>query len=87
MPPNAGGEGNDDHLVEMRVPGHDGRRLFFDEIREVRLREMPAKGPDCRRREDDVANHPQANQQNPQWDYGSMVASSSSITGMSSFTG
>jgi hypothetical protein len=63
---------------------------------------MAAQRTDGRRRKDDVTDQPQSNEQNPQSRirstsllelrregrrYGSTVASSSSITGMSSFTG
>ena len=63
---------------------HHRRRLALDEIRDRRVRVRPPQRPDERRREHDVADQPQANQQDLQ---GSIVASSISITGMSSLIG
>ena len=62
----------------------DGGRRGFDQIVEPRAGEVAAEGVDGGRREDDIADQPQAHQQDLQ---GSTVASSSSITGMSSLIG
>ena len=62
------------------------RRVTLDEIRDPRAGIRPAQRPDQRRREDDVADQPQANQENLRSRY-SIVASSISITGMSSLIG
>jgi hypothetical protein len=68
----------------VRVTGNDGRRRLFDEVRE------PGRGvgvpelPDERGGEDDVADEPRPDEEDVQ---GSIVASSMSITGMSSLIG
>jgi hypothetical protein len=64
--------------------GHDRQRGRFDEVGEVRVREMAPKRTDGGRREHDVADQAQSKQQNLQ---GSTVASSISMTGMSSLMG
>jgi hypothetical protein len=75
---------HDDHFVEVRV-GRDNRRCRrLDQVGEVRIGEPAAQGGDGRGREHDVADLPQADQQNLQ---GSMLASSISMTGMSSLIG
>jgi hypothetical protein len=58
----------------------------FDEVGEVGVREPVAEAADGRRREDHVADLPQADQEDAR-DQGSIVASSMSITGMSSLMG
>ena len=62
------------------------RRVTLDEIGDPGAGIGPAERPDQRRREDDVANQPQADQENLRGRY-SIVASSISITGMSSLIG
>jgi hypothetical protein len=87
--------GGDNHFVEMQIASNDGRRLFLDDVRDFGVRVAP---PDCangRRRKDNVANQPQADQQYVQIEslisnhpvYFSMTASSINITGMSSLIG
>ena len=60
------------------------RPLALDQIRDRRIRVRPPQRPDERRREHDVADQPEANQEDLQ---GSIIASSISITGMSSLIG
>ena len=62
----------------------DGRRRRFDEVGQVGVREVPPQRTDERGREDDVADQAQADKENVQ---GSIVASSISMTGMSSLIG
>ena len=85
-PPRAARARRHDHLVEMRIMRDDGRRVTLDEIRDPGARIRPAQRPDERRREDDVADQSQANQEDLRSRY-SIVASSISITGMSSLIG
>ena len=60
----------------------------FHEIRKVRVREAAPEGANRGRGEHHVANQAQTNEQNLQGaTYGSIVASSISITGMSSLIG
>jgi hypothetical protein len=68
----------------MRVAVNDrcGRR--FDEVGEVRVGQMPPQRADERGREDDVPDQAQADEEDLQ---GSIVASSISMTGMSSLIG
>jgi len=56
----------------------------FDEISDARVRKLAPERADGGRREDDVADQAQANQENLQ---GSIVASSINITGISSLIG
>ena len=104
----------DDDVVEMRIPTQNREGWWFDNVREVRVRKLPAYGPYDGRRKDDVADQPQPHQKNshshpepnlePDVEPGtrnpepgtrnpepgtgnvhcSMLASSMSITGMSS---
>ena len=79
---------SDDHLVQMRVVRDHRRGCRFDQVGEVGARKGAADGPDCRRREDDVADLPQPDEQDPSGKtQGSTVASSISMTGMSSLMG
>jgi hypothetical protein len=73
-----------DHLVEMRIVPDDRRRIRLDQVGEPRLRVRPAQPAQQRRREHDVADEAQPDEQDVQ---GSIVASSISITGMSSLIG
>ncbi|MGC4080962.1 MAG: hypothetical protein QM736_02305 [Vicinamibacterales bacterium] len=102
------------HLVEVGVRRDDRSSGRFDDVGEVCVREVIAKRGEGRRREDDVADLPQPNQQDlnrelqsAAWEliqavparpsssaisnffcsYGSIVASSMSMTGMSSLIG
>ena len=83
-PPRAARTLGDDDLVDMRTATDDrcGRR--FDEIGNASVREVLPHRGDGRRREDDVANQAKADEQDLQ---GSTVASSMSMTGMSSLIG
>ena len=85
QPPQAAGLGRDDHLVEMGIAGDDGSRRRLHQVAELRVRVAPSKCPDHRGREDDVADEAQPDEQDLH--YGSMVASSMSMTGMSSLIG
>ena len=75
---------NDDHVVEVWIASNQWRRRRFDEICEVRVGIGPPQAPHDRRGEDYIADEPRADEENPQ---GSIVASSMSITGMSSLMG
>src|SRR4051794_31778261 len=65
----------------MRIVLEDRRGSRLDEVGEAGVREPPAERPDDRGGEYHVADQPEADQQDVQ---GSMVASSISMTGMSS---
>ena len=78
---------DDDDFVKMRVGTNDGRCLFFDDIGDVGVRIIPAEGADRGSREHDIADEPQPDEQNLQSGYFSTVASSISMTGMSSLIG
>ena len=73
-----------DDFVEMRVGGDDWSGRGLDEVGEVRVGKPLAQGGHGRRRENHVAYLPETNQQDLQ---GSMLASSMSMTGMSSLIG
>ena len=53
---------DDDDFVEVRVCANDGRRLFFDDICDVRVWIMPADSADGGSREHDIADEPQPDQ-------------------------
>ena len=55
-----------DHVGEVRVVGDDGRGAGFDEIGETRRRVVPAQRANHRRREDDVADEPKADEKDVQ---------------------
>jgi hypothetical protein len=74
----------DDDLRQMRIAGDDRGGARFDEIVEARIREAIAQCANGRGREDDVPDLAKADEQDLQ---GSTVASSMSITGMSSLIG
>jgi len=76
---------DDDHLVEMRIGGNDRRGRRLDEIGDVGVGEAVPKRPNGRRRQRDVAEEAKSNEKDP--GQGSTVASSMSITGMSSLMG
>ena len=78
----------DDHVVEMRIVPHDRRGFFFDDVGDAGVRVVAADGSDGRGREDHVANQPQPDEEDVQMPiYFSTVASSISMTGMSSLIG
>ena len=76
---------DDDDLVDARVMTHHRLGRSFHEVRNARVWEFPPERADGRRREHDVANQPQTDEKDVV--YGSIVASSISITGMSSLMG
>ena len=79
---------DDDDVVEVGMVAHHRLGWSLDEIGEARAREAPLQGADGRRREHDVADQPQADEQDVVGRfYGSIFASSMSITGMSSLIG
>ena len=78
---------DDHHVVQVRVVPDDGRGRRFDEVGELGLRIVAGQRADDGRREDDVANEAQPDQQDAAGAQGSTVASSMSITGMSSLIG
>ena len=77
----------DDHLIEQRVVCDHGRGERLDQVADVGVGKVLSKSPDCRGREDDVADFAQADEENAQMSYGSTMASSTSMTGMSSLIG
>ena len=68
----------------MRVGADHGFGERFDEVGQVGLGILPSQRSQQRRREDDVADEPQPYDENLE---GSIVASSISMTGMSSLMG
>jgi hypothetical protein len=60
----AGSLWDDQDLVEMGVAADNRFGQRFGEIREVRVRKAPSQGPDERRREDHVAQQPEAKEEN-----------------------
>ena len=78
----------DDHRVEMRVVAHDRRSFFFDDVSDAGVRVVAADGSNGRSREHDIADQPEPDEENVQMPiYFSIVASSMSMTGMSSLIG
>jgi hypothetical protein len=53
-----------DHLVEVKVRGHDRRRSRFDDVRNVRLWKTGTNRAQGGSGEDDVANLPQPDEEN-----------------------
>jgi len=79
---------SDDDVVECGVVANDGLSGGFNEIREMRARKTTAQRTNRRCGEHHIADQAQPNQQDLQWLlYGSIVASSISMTGMSSLIG
>lgn len=77
-----------DQRVEIRMMTDHWLGGCFDKVCESRVRKAPLQRADGRRREDDVADQPQADEQDVvDGRYGSIFASSMSITGMSSLMG
>ena len=94
QPPPAAALVDDDQLVDVRVGGDDRFGRALHQIREVGSRECALQRAEKRGREDDVADQAEPDEENPRrrrrhrpGGYGSIVASSISITGMSSLTG
>ena len=83
-PPDAARTRRDDQLVDIGVVLDDRGGGRLDEIRDVRVGKASADGANGRCREDDIADLAQAHEQDLQ---SSIVASSISITGMSSLMG
>src|SRR5262249_48644626 len=82
--PNSAAAWSHDYLVEVRVVTDDRRRVSFHQVHETRQRVLTPQRAHERRREDDVANESQSQQEYVQ---GSIVASSINITGISSLIG
>ena len=82
--PDAGPAGDDDQLVQVRIAAEHGGRRRLDDIREVSRRKVAPQRVDDGGGEDDVADEAKADEKNLQ---GSTVASSMSMTGMSSLMG
>ena len=89
-----------DHLIQMRIAGDDRRGRRLDDISEVGVGIVPAQRGDDGRREYHVADQPQPDQKDFHYGrasppsggflpagHGSIVASSMSMTGMSSLMG
>jgi hypothetical protein len=76
----------DDDLVQVRIPRDQRGRMGLDEIGDVCVWVPVADAADGRRREDDVADLAKPEQEDA-LDQGSIVASSMSMTGMSSLMG
>ena len=53
----------DDHFVEMRIAEDHGGRSGLDHVGQVRLGIVPPQRPQQRRREHDIADEPQAHQE------------------------
>jgi hypothetical protein len=83
-PPGAARPLGHDDFVDVRIAPDDRCGCRFDEIGNPRVREVVPHGGDGWRRKDDVANQAKADEQDLQ---GSTVASSMSMTGMSSLIG
>ena len=81
------GARRDDDLVEMWIATDDRRGRRLDEVGEVSVGKPPAQRVDGRRREHDIADLAQPDEENSDVGYSSIVASSISITGMSSLIG
>ena len=74
----------DDQLVQVWISPENWRRWWFDDVGDVPVRVGAPQTADERRSEDDVTNEAGTNEQDSQ---GSIVASSMSMTGMSSLIG
>jgi demethoxyubiquinone hydroxylase (CLK1/Coq7/Cat5 family) len=64
QPPACVGSAGHDHLVEVRVSRDDWRGVRFDQVGEAGARHLPPKRAKDWRREDDVADQAQADQEN-----------------------
>ena len=77
-----------DHLVEMRIVAHDCGGFFLDDVCDAGIGVAAADGSYGGSREDDIADQSQPDQEDVQMPiYFSIVASSMSMTGMSSLIG
>lgn len=76
---------DDDDAVEMRVAQNNGRGGRFDDVGEMGIRKSTSYRVNCGRRQHHVADFAQPDEQNPF--HSSIVASSMSMTGMSSLIG
>ena len=65
QPRQAGATRNDDYLVQVGVVPHDGGGQRLHGVSEMRVRMVPPQCPHQRRREDDVADQPGADEENP----------------------
>ena len=74
----------DDHLVDMPIPPDNRCRRGFHQVSYPRVRKALPHGCHGRRCQNDIANQTEADEQDLQ---GSTVASSMSMTGMSSLIG
>ena len=76
------------HGVEMRIVTHDGFSFFFDDVGDAGVGVVAAEGSNGRSREHDITDQPEPDEQDVQMPiYFSIVASSISMTGMSSLIG
>ena len=68
---------SDDHLVQVRVALNDRRRKRLDQVADVCVRIPFAESSNSRRRQDDIADPSQSNQQDPRelvsWRLGEFV--------------
>ena len=78
---------NDERLVDVRIVGHDRRGQCFDEIQQFGVGESPPQRLNGWSGQNDVADQARPNQQNRHSRQSSTLASSTSITGMSSLIG
>jgi hypothetical protein len=76
----------DDQLVDVGIAFDDWCGVRLDDVRDVGVWIVPPEGAEQRRREYYVAQRAQPDEQNPHYSL-STVASSISITGMSSLMG
>ena len=84
-PRKASGPFDEDDLVDRGMMAHHRLSLGFDEICDARVWKSAPECADGGRREHDVPDQAQTDEQDVV--YGSIVASSISITGMSSLIG
>jgi hypothetical protein len=77
---------DDDQFVDVRIALDNGRGVWFNDVGDVRVRIVAPERAEERCRENDVSNRTQPDQQDSHYS-GSTVASSISITGMSSLMG
>ena len=77
---------HDDQFVDVGIPVDNRCGVGLDDVGDVGVRILPPERAEERRREDHVANRAQPDEQNAHYSW-STVASSISITGMSSLMG
>jgi hypothetical protein len=63
-PGHAAAAGGHDHFVQMRIGRNHGRGCRLDDVRNVGVWKTIAQAANGRRRENNIANLPQANEQN-----------------------